>query len=131
MNGFLPFDFSPLGGSTAVHPHNFKDAGFKEYMKALLLNDINKQHLPEWWSEIRALRNCSAHDGQHSIVYSVASALKCITQDSTTRFVLEYIALAVNFIEITGKRVFDEFGERRSAIYGIINFQQDEKVDAI
>ena len=159
VNGLLPTDFSPLHGSIAIHPHNFKDAGFKEYMKALLLNEINKQHLPEWWSDIRALRNCSAHDGKHKelcvqnvvddmytsyvpyvidAVYSVAHALKFLTQDSNItdnvylgKHDMQKLLSTVNFTGITGKIVFDEFGERRSAIYDIINFQQDEETEAI
>ena len=108
-NGFLPSDFSPIHGSMAIHPHNFPDAGFKEYMKAMLLHETNKQDLPEWWNDIWTLnKNCSAgkdkltqHEDRQSCVqnivndmyssyvpyfidavYSVAHALAIMTEDS-------------------------------------------------
>ena len=104
-------DFLPLHGSIAFQPHDFQDAGFKEYMKDLLSNDANKQDLPEWWSDILTLNNaCSAdkdeltqqknHQKESCIqkivndvyssyvpfvidaVYSVAHALSILTQNT-------------------------------------------------
>ncbi|XP_078382258.1 extracellular calcium-sensing receptor-like [Oculina patagonica] len=164
INGFLPSDFLPLKGSIAIHPYNFQDAGFKEYETALLFNTINKQDLPEWWIEIRALRNCSlrkdhqkelcvqnvVHDMYTSYVpyvidavYSVAHALNISTQDTNItnndylrRYGMEIndmqnLLSRVNFTGLTGKIVFDEFGDRRSASYDIINFQQIEEAGGI
>ena len=60
-NGFLPSDLSPLRGSVPFQPHNFHDAGFKDYMKTFLLHGPNGQDLPEWWGDIRVLdKNRSA-----------------------------------------------------------------------
>ena len=163
VNGFLPSDFSPLDGSIAIHPHNFKDAGFKEYMKAFLSNEIQKQHLPEWWSEIRALRNCLACAGKQKelciqnvvhdfyipyvpyvidAVYSVAHALDVLSQDSnltdhgwrrklsTEKHDLEKLLSRVNVTGLTGKIAFNEFGDRQSAFYDVINFQREQEAGA-
>ena len=162
VNGFLPSDLSPLHGSIAIHPHNFQDAGFKEHMMALLSNKKNNQDLPEWWSGIKALRNCYTLEHQqkesciqnivHDIyapyvpyvidaLYSVAHALDFLTQDSNitdndhkqklTIHDMEELLSRVNFSGLTGRVVFDEFGDRRSAIYDIINFQKVQEADAV
>ena len=169
-NGFLPSDLSPLHGSLAFQPHNFQDAGFKDYMKTLLLNKANRQDLPEWWGDIRALdKNCSALTGtatRHEdrrkelcvqnivnnvyssyvpyvidAVYSVAHALNIATQD-TSRMDngqrkpylklndLQRLLSRVNFTGLTGNILFDKFGDRQSASYDIVNFQQVEETDA-
>ena len=170
-NGFLPSDLSPLRGSVAFQPHNFQDAGFKDYMKKLLLNGANKQDLPEWWGDIRALdKNCSAltdtatrqEERRKEVcvqnivddvytshvpyvidaVYSVAHALHISTQD-TSRITndgqkkpylklndMQSLLSRVNFTGLTGNIYFDKFGDRQSAHYDIVNFQQVEETDA-
>ena len=55
VNGFLSSNFLPLRGSIALKPRQYQDAGFREHMKAMLFNDGNTQHHPEWWRDIRAL----------------------------------------------------------------------------
>ena len=170
-NGFLPSDLSPLRGSVAFQPHNFHDAGFKDYMKTLLLNGANGQDLPEWWGDIRALdKNCSAltdtaarqEDRRKELcvqnivddvyssyvpyvidaVYSVAHALNISTQDSTRMDNdgqgklylklndMQSLLSRVNFTGLTGNIFFDKFGDRQSAYYDIVNFQQVEETHA-
>ena len=169
-NGFLPSDLSPLRGSVAFQPHNFQDAGFKDYMKTLLLDGENRQDLPEWWGDIRALgKNCSAltdtatrqedrrkecvqnivNDVYSShvpyvidAVYSVAHALHISTHD-TSRMAndgqrkpylkmndMQSLLSRVNFTGLTGNIYFDKFGDRQSAHYDIVNFQQVQETDA-
>ena len=170
-NGFLPSDLSPLHGSVAFQPRNFQDAGFKDYMKTLLLNEGKRQDLPEWWGDIRALNNnCSAlkenatqHEDRREetcvqnivddvystyvpyvidAVYSVAHALDISIQD-TSRMDnddqkkpylklnnMQRLISRVNFTGLTGNVWFDKFGDRQSASYDIVNFQQVEKGDA-
>ena len=168
-NGFLPSDLSPLRGSVPFQPHSFHDAGFKDYMKTLLLNGPNGQDLPEWWGDIRALdKNCSALrdttarqenrrkelcvqnivDDVYSsyvpyvidAVYSVAHALHISTQD-TSRMdgqgkpyfklnEMQSLLSRVNLTGLTGNIFFDKFGDRQSAYYDIVNFQQVEETDA-
>ena len=73
-SGFLSADFSPLHGSIQIRPHNFQDAGFKEYLKTILLRyEANKENIPEWWNDTATLiKNCSPgndsptqHDKDH------------------------------------------------------------------
>ena len=168
--GLLSSDVSHLHGSIAIQPRNFQDAGFKEYMKAMLLYEANKRDLPEWWNDIsRLVNSCSAgkdnptqHEDrqkhlcvQHIVnyvysshvpyvidaVYSVAHALNISTQD-TSRMNYDgqrkpYLKLnnmqnllsRVNFNGLTGNIVFDEFGDRQSAAYDIVNFQMVKEND--
>ena len=44
---------------------------------------------------------------------------------------MERLLSRVNFTGLTGKVVFDKFGDRRSAIYEIINFQRVQEADAV
>ncbi|KAJ7388779.1 hypothetical protein OS493_035747 [Desmophyllum pertusum] len=164
----LPSVFSSLHGSIAIQPHNFDDAGFKEYLKALLSNESNKQDRPEWWNEILALQNnCSASKDNtteyekscsHNVVndmyspyvpyyidavYSVAHALDIFTRYANTTdssdcqqsfnmatYDMQKLLSRVNFTGLTGQILFDEFGDRRTAVYDIINFQQVQEADA-
>ncbi|KAJ7375841.1 hypothetical protein OS493_038483 [Desmophyllum pertusum] len=162
-----PSVFSSLHGSIAIQPHNFDDAGFKEYLKALLSNESNKQDRPEWWNEILALQNnCSASKDNtteyekscsHNVVndmyspyvpyyidavYSVAHALDIFTRYANTTdsdcqqsfnmatYDMQKLLSRVNFTGLTGQILFDEFGDRRTAVYDIINFQQVQEADA-
>ena len=169
-NGFLPSDLSPLHGSVAFQPHNFQDAGFKDYMKTLLLNEAKRRDLPEWWRDIRALeKNCSGlkknttrHEDHRKelcvqnivndvyssyvpyvidAVYSLAHALDISTQD-TSRMDndvqrkpylklnnMQRLLSRVHFTGLTGNISFDKFGDRHSASYDIVNFQQVEETD--
>ena len=169
-NGFLPSDMSPLRGSVAFQPHNFRDAGFKDYLKTLLLDGANRQDLPEWWGDIRALgKNCSAltdtatrqEDHRKELcvqnivddvytsyvpyvidaVYSVAHALHISTQDTSRMATdgrteklklndMQSLLSKVNFTGLTGNIYFDKFGDRPSAHYDIVNFQQVKETDA-
>ncbi|KAL9973694.1 hypothetical protein ACROYT_G020182 [Oculina patagonica] len=157
VNGFLPSDLSPLHGSIAFQPHNFQDEGFKEHMKALLYNEENRQDLPEWWGDIRKLnRNCSGskdnathkercvhnivHDMYNSYVpyvidavYSVAYALDISTQETNltdSDYDMQRLLSKVNFVGLTGQILYDQFGDRLSAFYDIVNFQQVQEADA-
>ena len=167
--GFLPADFSPLHGSIGIEPHNFQDAGFKEYLETILLPyEANKKNIPEWWNDTATLmKNCShgkdsltQHGENHQndfcvqnivnevynsyvpyvidAVYSVAHALDMSTRDTSKmdndgQRKRPYLKLndmqsllsRVNFTGLTGNIFFDEFGERHSASYDIVNYQQE------
>ena len=174
-NGFLSADFSPLHGSIQIRPHNFQDAGFKEYLKTILLRyEANKENIPEWWNDTATLiKNCSPgndsptqHDKDHQkadfcvqnivndvyslyvpyvidAVYSVAHALDMSTRD-TSRMDndgqrnpylklndMQSLLSRVNFTGLTGKIFFDEFGDRQSASYDIVSYQQETENDAM
>ena len=166
--GILSSGFSPLHGSMHIQHHHFQDAGFKEYLKNIMLRyEANKDDYPEWWNDnLTLIKNCSQskdsptqHGENHQnyfcvqkivndvyssyvpyvidAVYSVAHALHISTQD-TSRMTIDghkqpYLNLKdmqgllsrVNFTGLTGNIFFDEFGDRQSASYDIVNFQQD------
>ena len=70
-------------------------------------------------------------------VYSVAHALNMLTQNISSRRKLAKLNLdnmktllsRVNFVGLTGEIFFDEFGDRQSAVYDIVNFQQVQEAD--
>lgn len=71
-------------------------------------------------------------------VYAVAHALSLLTQNVTdNREKLANVNLdnmkmllsKVNFVGLTGEINFDRFGDRRSAIYDIVNFQQIQEAE--
>ena len=173
-SGFLSADFSPLHGSIQIEPHNFQDAGFKEYLKTILVRyEANKENIPEWWHDTATLiENCSLakdsptqHGENHQkdfcvkniindvyspyvpyvidAVYSVAHALHISTQDSSRMAIdgqrkpylnlneMQSLLSRVNFTGLTGNIFFDEFGDRQSAYYDIVNFQQETENDAM
>ncbi|XP_078383324.1 extracellular calcium-sensing receptor-like [Oculina patagonica] len=144
-----------MNGSIAFQPNMFYDAGFKEHMTELLTNESNKQIVPEWWSEVRALtRNCSANSSQHNklciqslvddmyssfipyvidAVYSVAHAFdiglaeyKNITDNFCD---VQKLMSKVRFVGLTGNVAFDDLGDTNSAVYEIIKFQQVHGTD--
>ena len=156
VNESFPSDsvFMPLHGSIAFQPHDFQDQGFKDYVNALLSNDANKQNLPEWWNDILTrIGNCSPGKKESCVqnivndmyssyvpfvidaVYSVAHALGTLTQttnltedrEDQKRPHLQKLLSIVNLTGLTGRIIFDDFGDRRYAFYDIINFQQNGK----
>ena len=74
-------------------------------------------------------------------VYSVAHALDIITRDTNLTDdgnkkldlktnEMQKLLSRVNFTGLTGNIFFDEFGDRQSALYDIVNFQQVTENDA-
>ncbi|XP_078356952.1 extracellular calcium-sensing receptor-like [Oculina patagonica] len=75
-------------------------------------------------------------------VYSVAHALDISTQDTNLTDNdcprklylgvndMQRLLSKVNFMGLTGKVLFNEFGDRQSAFYDVINFQQVQEADA-
>ena len=172
VNDFVSSHFLPLRGSIAFKPHQYQDVEFREYMKAMLFNEGNRQDRPEWWNDIRSLvntcltRNENAtqrrylrkeicmqnivHDIYSSFapfvidaVHSVAHALHISAQDYnatgnnshrralyTETFQMQKLLSRVNFTGLTGKIVFNQFGDTQSAVYDIINLQQVQECGA-
>ena len=172
--GLLSSGFSPLHGSMEIQHHHFQDAGFKEYLKTILLRyEANKEDYPGWWDDTATLtKNCSPgkdsptqHGEDHQrdfcvknivndvyssyvpyvidAVYSVAHALDMSTRE-TSRMDndgqrkpylnlndMQSLLSRVNFTGLTGNIFFDEFGDRQSASYDIVNYQQETENDAI
>ena len=74
-------------------------------------------------------------------VYSVAHALDILAQDfsktgdgylrklNSEINVMQRLLSKVNFVGLTGKITFNDFGERRSAFYDIINLQQEQETN--
>lgn len=70
-------------------------------------------------------------------VYSVGQALDLLTQNITSRKKLANVNVdhmkvflsKVNFVGLTGEIIFDGFGDRRSAVYDIVNFQQVQEAE--
>lgn len=71
-------------------------------------------------------------------VYSAAQALNLLTQNINSRQKLAHVNVdnmktllsKVNFVGLTGEIIFDGFGDRRSAVYDIVNFQQVQEAGA-
>lgn len=71
-------------------------------------------------------------------VYSVGQALSMLIQDIDIRKKLADVNVdsmkallsKVNFVGLTGEINFDGFGDRRSAVYDIVNFQQVQEAEA-
>ena len=71
-------------------------------------------------------------------VYSAAQALNLLTQNINSRQKLADVNVdnmktllsKVNFVGLTGEIIFDGLGDRRSAVYDIVNFQQGKEDDA-
>ena len=71
-------------------------------------------------------------------VYSAAHALDLLTQNINSRQKLADVNVdnmktllsKVNFVGLTGEIIFDGFGDRRSAVYDIVNFQQVQEAEA-
>lgn len=71
-------------------------------------------------------------------VYSVGQALSMLIQNINSRKKLADINVdnmkaplsKVNFVGLTGEINFDGFGDRRSAVYDIVNFQQVQEAEA-
>lgn len=71
-------------------------------------------------------------------VYSVGQALSMLIQNINSRKKLADVNVdsmkallsKVNFVGLTGEINFDGFGDRRSAVYDIVNFQQVQEAEA-
>ena len=71
-------------------------------------------------------------------VYSAAHALDLLTQNINNRQKLADVNVdnmktllsKVDFVGLTGEIIFDGFGDRRSAVYDIVNFQQVQEAEA-
>ena len=66
-------------------------------------------------------------------VYSVAHALDISTQDTSlndNEYDIQSSLSKVNFMGLTGQILYDEFGDRQSAFYDVVNFQQVQEADA-
>lgn len=105
--------FTLLDGSIGFQPHDPLDGGFKEYVQTYFTAKKNGSDLPEWWSEIQALKqNCPSpdnavkndqtqdefcsHDLAHHVyasnvpyiidaVYAIAHALDLFTRYNNTK----------------------------------------------
>ena len=89
--------FMPLYGSIAFQPHDFQDEGFKEYMKALLSNDANKQNLPEWWNDILTLiGNYSA--GKHNLTQKGNQQEESCVQNIVNDMYSSYVPFVIDSV---------------------------------
>ncbi|XP_020605520.1 extracellular calcium-sensing receptor-like [Orbicella faveolata] len=168
LKTFVYSDTFTINESIGFQPHRFTDTGFTEYIIELLTKGTNRQNVPEWWSEAKALtRSCPTRKktDTHQIevciqgvvqdilgsnipyvidaVYSVAHAIQiglaqastsmtddhCQQELSIDLLDMRRLLSKINFIGLSGNVTFDEFGDRESAVYDIVKFQQVQDTD--
>ena len=155
---FVHSDTFAINESIGFQPHRFSDAGFTEYIMEFLTNEKKRQNFPEWRSETTALtRSCPTHKQinthQNEVcihgvvqdiigsyisyvidaVYSVAHAIQIGLAQAGTgmfdRLDMRRLLSRIHFVGLSGNVTFDEVGDRESAVYDIVKFQQVQGAD--